>query len=155
MRLGQAAPTTLAGRGFTITQRKESAALASTAAEQLEQLNKAVRDAEARLEEAKREVVALRSARDTLAAALNGTPHPRAERAPRKQTVAKQHLDAVREYVRSKGRVRQADIGNELGLNSGIVSVAIQRLEGERAVEPRGKDHGSRVWEFIASGGSG
>lgn len=69
---------------------------------------------------------------------------PRGGRGP---GVGEDRLDAVRAYVKKMGRVRQADIANELGYNSGTVSTALDALEAEGEIVKRGKENRSRVIE--------
>lgn len=116
----------------------------------LQSLEESLADATQRLEDVQREVAALESARDAMLATLGGR-RPAPPRGVRKQTVAQHHVDAVREYIEAQGRARQADIGKELGINSGIVSVALKRLHENELIDPRDKDYGSRVWEWVGA----
>lgn len=62
-------------------------------------------------------------------------------------SISDDRLNKVAKFVVGKGRVRQADIVSELGLNSGTVSVALRRLELDGKVRQGDKERGSRVWE--------
>lgn len=67
-------------------------------------------------------------------------------------SISDERLTKVAKFVTKKGRVRQADIVAELGLNSGTVSVALRRLELDGKVrQADNKERGSRVWEIKES----
>lgn len=101
------------------------------------------------LEQARAELAERLSAIDTALAALRGegTVPVTAGLGLRKSSIGDDKLEAVRAYVRKMRRVRQADIGHELGLNSGTVSVAVANLEAEGSIVPAGKEDRSMVWE--------
>lgn len=57
------------------------------------------------------------------------------------------NLDIIREYIEANdGQVRQQDVVSDTGLNSGVVSVGLRRLDVEGEIERAGKDRGSQVW---------
>src|SRR4051812_4102665 len=78
--------------------------------------------AESRLAELQAEVAALRRARRALLGPANDGLAPAG---PPRQHVAQHHVASVRDYLEAQGSARQADIGKELGINSGLVSLAL------------------------------
>jgi hypothetical protein len=127
-----------------------NAEVPSGASAALQSLDDSLREARKRLEDAQIEVAALESARDAMVASLGGRKV--SSSGGRRQTVAAHHVEAVKEYLEAQGRARQSDIGKELGINSGIVSVALKALADRELIEPREKDYGSRVWEWVDGG---
>lgn len=85
-------------------------------------------------------------------AILDGTPVAALYRpnGPR-IAVGDDKLEAVRVYIRERGRVRQADITRELDLNSGTVSQATQALEREGEIEKGPKEDRSVTWRYVAA----
>lgn len=83
---------------------------------------------------------------DALVAAMRNGSHTPSSRSA---GVGDDKLNAVRAFVRSAKRVRQADIQHKLDLNSGTVSMALRELQAEGEVVPRGKENRSRVWEIV------
>lgn len=66
-----------------------------------------------------------------------------------KQAIGDDKLELVRAYILRNGRVRQAEIGAELGLNSGTVSVALGRLEQAGEIVQGAKQNRSQTWEPV------
>lgn len=60
-------------------------------------------------------------------------------------------LEAVRIYIRERGRVRQADITRELDMNSGTVSQATAALAREGEIEKGPKEDRSITWRYVAA----
>jgi exonuclease VII large subunit len=69
------------------------------------------------------------------------------------------NLNVIRDYLDAHdGEVRQQDVVNDTGLNSGVVSVGLRRLMLDGEIERGYKDRGSQVWKVrqpIMAGGSG
>jgi hypothetical protein len=67
----------------------------------------------------------------------------------RAQGISQERLQKVAEYLRRNPRARQVDIAQHTKLNTGTVSVALRKLEGEgRIVRGEEKDNGSQVWKL-------
>lgn len=60
-------------------------------------------------------------------------------------SVGADKVEAVRAYVRRMGEVRQADIAQELKMNTGTVSTALDALEAAGEVERGSKVNRSRM----------
>lgn len=106
----------------------------------------------AELERLRRQVAAI----EVLLGADHDLPvvsEPTPARAPgrRGPGVSPAKLKAVREFMEANGpRVRQVDIGRQLGENSGSVSLALRALEAQGDVRDTGDvDNKAKVWEFI------
>lgn len=100
----------------------------------------------------KNELTALdqrRAALCSAVAALEGTAPPQAPRAGR-IAVGEDKIDAVRKYIRSKGRVRQAEITKALGFNSGTVSTATHALLLAGEIEKGPKEDRSITWKYAS-----
>jgi hypothetical protein len=67
---------------------------------------------------------------------------------PRRTSVGKARLRAVRDCIERTGEVRQADIVKQLGVNSGTVSVATSALRASGEIQAVGKERGSIIWRF-------
>ena len=82
-------------------------------------------------------------------AALEGTgPISTAARAGR-LAVGDDKVAAVRKYIKSRGTVRQADITQALGFNSGTVSTATHALLLAGEVEAGPKKDRSPTWTYL------
>lgn len=66
---------------------------------------------------------------------------------PSELNVGEHHMNAVYDYLFSKGPARQADIHKDLGLNSGTVSNALRKMEGLKVERLPEKLHGATVWK--------
>jgi uncharacterized alpha/beta hydrolase family protein len=65
---------------------------------------------------------------------------------PRRVSVGDDKVEAVREYIRARGKVRQADITNELQFNSGTISQATHALMLAGEIERGPKEDRSVTW---------
>lgn len=87
------------------------------------------------------------------------TPAPVDGASQPRLAISEANLDTIREYIIAKdGEVRQQDVVNDTGLNSGVVSVGLRRLMLEGEIERGYKDRGSQVWKVrqpIMAGASG
>lgn len=80
-------------------------------------------------------------------AALTGT-RP-ANTAPRSAGVGEDKLAAVREYIRKRGKVRQAEIASALSFNTGTVSTATHALMLAGEIERGPKENRSVTWRAV------
>jgi predicted transcriptional regulator len=65
--------------------------------------------------------------------------------------ISEANLAKVEEYLaQHSGGVRQADLADALGVNSGTVSVALRRLSTLGKVRAGEKYHGSRMWYAVS-----
>ena len=87
-----------------------------------------------------------RAALCSAVAALEGTAAPAA--VMRRHAVGDDKVDAVRKYIRSRGKVRQADITKALGFNSGTVSTATHALLLAGEIEQGPKEDRSVTWKY-------
>lgn len=71
--------------------------------------------------------------------------------APTSLAISQKYIDQVAEYMEECGTSRQADIANNLGINSGTVSVALRRLLNVGKVTKGEKERGSQVWSYVVS----
>ncbi|MGZ6570506.1 MAG: hypothetical protein ACXVHB_06085 [Solirubrobacteraceae bacterium] len=92
------------------------------------------------------------AALDAAIGALEGTAPgagTNGRRRPGGTSVGDDKLDAVRRYIKRRGKVRQAEITHELGFNSGTVSTATHALMIAGEIERGPKEDRSTTWRAV------
>lgn len=68
-------------------------------------------------------------------------------------SISEDRFNAIKKYLEKHPRSRQSDIARNLSVNTGSVSQALKKLEGDGLIVRQPKEGGSWVWEMPANGG--
>lgn len=63
-------------------------------------------------------------------------------------SIGQDKYEMILDYMEKNPRVRQVDLAEELGMNSGTISVGLHKAEDEGIVKTAGTERGSHVWEY-------
>lgn len=99
-----------------------------------------------------KEIDALDQRREALCsavAALTGTAPANGPVSTKKRPVGDDKVEKVRKFIRDRGRVRQAEITQALGFNSGTTYEATAELERLGEVERGPKEDRSVTWTYV------